>query len=137
MGTVQHIVRDILNIPTSEHDPIQNAIKDRLDQHGQIGKIEHLIYRSSNRIGYMDNASLGPIKIGIEVDHSLPRHNSIQKLNLFKGDISIIVLKGKTAGTEHKVNAAGKRCKELKTPFAVLDLTNRIVMLSSPGLAVA
>lgn len=77
------------------------------------------------------------MRIGIEVDHSVPRYKSIRKLNYFRGETSIIVLKGKAAGKQHKVDESGKRCKGLKTPSVVPDLTDKVIMLSTPDFSVA
>jgi hypothetical protein len=131
---VYSILSDIMAIPSNVHDSIQNQVYDILRKHGQTPALEHLLpkYRLDSRAGYIDIVSLHPVKIGIEVDHSVPRHKSIEKLNFFNGDLSVIVLKGETAGSQHKSVETTKRCIDFKTQYAIINLTQKTMFMSAP-----
>lgn len=129
------ILSDILAIPSNVHDSIQIRIYEILRKYGYAASVEHLLpgYNGDRaRSGYIDVVSLDPVRIGIEVDHSVPRNKSIEKLNLFKGELSVIVLKGATAGGRYKSEETAKRCANFKTQFAVLNLAQKKMVLSGP-----
>jgi hypothetical protein len=96
--------------------------------------VEHPLPRyhpGSDRLGYIDAVSMYPIRIGIEIDHSVPRHKSIDELNYFNGELSIVVLRGAAAGHRQKSKETAKRCAKFKTQYAVLNLTDKQMILSS------
>ena len=129
------ILSDILAIPSNVHDSIQTRIYEILRKHNHAAGMEHplQVYQKVRaRSGYIDVVSLNPIRIGIEVDHSVPRNKSIEKLNFFKGDLSVIVLKGPTAGGRGKSEETARRCANFKTQYAVLNLAQKKMVLSGP-----
>jgi hypothetical protein len=130
------ILSDILAIPSNVHDSIQTKIHDILRKHGQTARMEHKLPKyhvGSARPGYIDVVSLSPIRIGIEVDHTIPRHKSIEELNYFQGELSIIVLKGDKAGRLDKTGETSARCAKLKTQYAVLDMAEKKMLFSGPA----
>jgi hypothetical protein len=123
-----------MEIPSSDHDTIQSRVHDILRNHGQTPDVEHPLPRyhpGSDRLGYIDAVSMYPIRIGIEIDHSVPRHKSIDELNYFNGELSIVVLRGAAAGHRQKSKETAKRCAKFKTQYAVLNLTDKQMILSS------
>jgi len=137
---LRSILTDIMVIPTKVHDSIQVEIANILTRHGQVAVIEHLFPRylqDSNRAGYIDVVSTGPIRIGIEVDHSTPRTKSILKLNHFNGTLSIIVLKGGRVSWNYKAEETIRRCKMFTTRYVVINLNEGRIMFASPGLSLS
>ena len=129
------ILSDILAIPSNVHESIQNGICEILRKHGYAASMEHPLpgYRKDcTRSGYIDVVSVNPTRIGIEIDHSVPRNKSIEKLNFFKGELSVIVLKGATAGGRYKSEETVKRCANFKTQYAILNLAQKKMVLSGP-----
>lgn len=129
------ILSDILAIPSNVHYSIQTRIYEILRKHSHTVSMKHPLLaprKDHARSGYIDVVALNPIKIGIEVAHSVPRNKSIEKLNFFKGDLSVIVLKGASAGGRGKSEETAKRCANFKTQYAVLNLAQKKMVLSGP-----
>ena len=77
------LVEDLLKIKTADHSKIQAWIKRYFYNLGYYSRTEKEVWR--DRKGRIDVfAQKGDYTVGIEIDHSSIRMNSIEKLNVLK-----------------------------------------------------
>ena len=116
------LLENILKIEATNHREIQEQIRRNLRSLGYYVKLEKKIW--AGREGKVDVfAKKGNYSIGIEVDHSLIRKKSIEKLNALKPDLVIFLLKGK------KINRKGNylRSKLIKVNSLLIHLPKKKV----------
>jgi hypothetical protein len=111
------LVGDLLKIKTTDHSRIQAWIKRYFYDCGYYSRTEKEVWR--NRKGRIDVfAQKGSYTVGIEVDHSSIRLNSIEKLNALKPSLAVFVLKGKIFNLEKTYS----RFKFLKVKSLIVHL---------------
>jgi DNA-binding HxlR family transcriptional regulator len=88
------ILENLFKVEADDHREIQEQIRKNLRSLGYYVKLEKKVW--TGREGKVDVfARKDNYSIGIEVDHSLIRKKSIEKLNALKPDLAIFLLKGK------------------------------------------
>ena len=93
-GDKELLLENILKVEATDHREIQEEIRRNLRSLGYYVKLEKKVW--TEREGKVDVfARKDNYLIGIEVDHSLIRKKSIEKLNALKPDLAIFLLKGK------------------------------------------
>lgn len=89
------IVKNLLKIDTRDHFEIQKQIKSMLEGFGYYVKTEKQVARAKNE-GRIDVfASKNNYWVGIEIDHSSIRLNSIDKLNALRPNLAVFILKAR------------------------------------------
>ncbi len=111
------LVDRILKIKTTDHSKIQVWIKRYFYNLGYYSRTEKEVWR--DRKGWIDVfAQKGGYTVGIEIDHSSIRLNSIEKLNALKPSLAVFVLKGRTFNWEKTYS----RFKLLKVKSLIIHL---------------
>jgi hypothetical protein len=114
---VDYLVEDLLKIKTADHSKIQAWIKRYFYNLGYYSRTEKEVWR--DRKGRVDVfAQRGGYTVGIEIDHSSIRLNSIEKLNALKPSLTIFVLKARTFNWEKTYS----RFKFLKVKSLIVHL---------------
>lgn len=109
------------------HREIQRLIKKELENKGYIAEIETEVRLSDTKNGYIDiTAKKGDFTLGIEIDHSVPRYKSVQKLNLLNPNLAIFILKTRYFSRGN----IEKRTSVCKKPFMIINLLNKSVSLN-------
>jgi len=111
------LIKDLLTIKTADHSKIQVWIKRYFYDLGYYSRTEKEVWR--DRKGRIDVfAQRGGYAVGIEIDHSSIRLNSIEKLNALKPSLAVFVLKGRTFNWEKTYS----RFKLLKVKSLIIHL---------------
>ena len=116
------LLKNLLKVEATDHREIQEEIRKNLRSLGYYVKLEKKVW--TGREGKVDVfARKENYSIGIEVDHSLIRKKSIEKLNALKPDLAIFLLKGK------KINRKGNylRSKLVKVNSLLIHLPEKKV----------
>jgi hypothetical protein len=91
---VSPLVDQILGIKSFNHEEIQTQTKNILESLGYLVELEKKV--QAKRPGRIDLfAKKDNFSIGIEIDHSLIRLKSIDKLNNLKPSLAIFILKSR------------------------------------------
>ena len=111
------LVEDFLKITTLDHVKIQWLIKNYFLRRGYFSRTEKEVWRG--RKGRIDVfAQKGNYSVGIEIDHSSIRLNSIEKLNALKPSLAVFVLKSKNLNWKKTY----RRFKFLKVKSLIIHL---------------
>lgn len=87
-----------MKIEPAGHSEIQKQIKSMLESFGYSVKTEKQVDRNKNE-GRIDVfAKKNNYWVGIEIDHSSIRLNSIDKLNALRPDLAVFILKARKIG---------------------------------------
>ena len=114
------LAEDLLKIKTLDHSKIQAWIKRYFYDCGYYSRTEKEVWR--DRKGRIDVfAQKGSYTVGIEVDHSSIRLNSIEKLNALNPSLAVFVLKGKVFNWEKTYS----RFKFLKVKSLIIHLQTK------------
>ncbi|PIU33271.1 hypothetical protein COT04_00975 [Candidatus Shapirobacteria bacterium CG07_land_8_20_14_0_80_39_12] len=117
---INHLLSKILNIEAIDHKKIQIEIKDILTKAGYYVEIEKKI--KAKRSGKIDLfAERNNFSIGIEIDHSVMRWKSIDKLNTLKANLSIYILKSRNIN----IKRTKSRLNLIKTKTILIYLSNK------------
>jgi len=121
------IAEEILKITSLSHDVVQNKIDLILKSKGftVIKEFEIRTYRR----GFIDVvARKDGIVVGVEIDGSIPRRKSIEKLNILHPDVAFIVLRRKIS-KQRKLEIS-ERVNKLACPnFIVIDLCDKRIII--------
>lgn len=91
---ISPLVDQILGIKSLNHEEIQTQTKNILESLGYLVELEKKV--QAKRPGRIDLfAKKDNFSIGIEIDHSLIRFKSIDKLNNLKPSLAIFILKSR------------------------------------------
>jgi len=100
------LVNQILGIKSSKHEEIQAQLRNILENLGYFVELEKEI--QAKRPGRIDLFAIkNDFSLGIEIDHSLVRFKSIDKLNVLKPNLAIFILKSRSIndrGLESRLN---------------------------------
>jgi len=124
------IAHEISKIPPTDHKQIQSEIEKVLKNKFNFSVLrEHKIPLGTSRgAGYIDLvAKRGNCVIGIEIDRATPKYKSIEKLNRINPTVSFIVLKSQI--NENKYRELLERVNQLKTPYVVISLYSKKILL--------
>jgi len=117
---VDILIDEILKITVFDHEKIQKKLKNIFNKFGYVVTLEKKV--KTDRKGRIDLfATKNLFSIGLEIDHSLIRFKSINKLNKLKPSLAIYVLKSKN------VNKLGleSRLKLIKTKSLIIYLAEK------------
>lgn len=118
-GSEDILLSEILKIKSVDHKKIQLQLQSICSSLGYFVELEKKI--QAKRPGRIDLfAKKDNFSIGIEIDHSLVRLKSIDKLNTFKSDLAIFILRSKNI----KVEKNEQRLNLIKVNSLLINLAD-------------